>query len=240
MITTAGDLIKLALKEAGVIGVGQAPMAEDSTDSMDLLNGMIAQWNRRRWLVYHLVDVTCQGNGALFYTVGPGGDFNVVRPDRIEAAFFRQTTNQPPSNNVDYPLVPVWSREEYNDIALKSLASFPQLFFYDSGYPFGSLYVWPLPSNQYEIHISIKDTLQSFTSLSQQINLPPEYNEALHYNLALRMRPLYQLPPDPQLVTLAKLALNTIKNANAQIPPLNMPADLVHGRNYNIYSDQQY
>lgn len=239
-MTTALSLINLCLREAGVIGVGQTTQAEDVNDALMLLNGMMGQWSRRRWLVYHLIDVTTQGTGALSYTLGPGGDFNLTqRPDKIEAAFFRQTVGTVP-NQVDYPLAPIWSREEYNDIALKSLNSFPQVYFYDSAFPLGSVFIWPLPSNQYEIHLSIKDTLQTFDTLTTEINLPPEYFEALHYNLAVRLRPLYQLPPDGSLTQLAKLALNTIKNANAQIPALQMPSDLIHGSNYNIFSDQQY
>lgn len=237
--TTAGDLIALSFREAGIVGVGQVASAQDTNDAWTVLNGMIGQWNKRRWLVYHLIDTAVTGTGALNYSVGPGGDFNVVRPDKIESAFFRQTVGTVP-NQVDYPLAPIWTREEYNDISLKSLNSFPQIYFYDSGFPLGYVYIWPLPSNQYEIHLSIKDTLQSFSSLTTQINLPPEYFEALHYNLAVRLRPLFQLPPDRSIAQLAKLALNTIKNANAQIPPLEMPSDLIRGSNYNIYSDQQY
>lgn len=239
-MTTAQDIISLSLKEAGVMGVGQAPQPEDFTDALTLLNGMMGQWQRRRWLVYHLIDVTCTGTGALSYSVGPSGDFNIPRPDKIEAAFFRQTVNVPAANNVDYPLTPIWSREQYNDIELKSLSSFPQCYFYDSAWPLGYVYFWPLPSNQYVMHISIKDTLQTFAGLTDVINLPPEYFEALHYNLAARLRPLYQLPPDPGIVQLAKLALNTIKNANAQVPAMEMPGDLIRGSKYNIYSDQSY
>jgi len=238
-LTTANDLIQLSLREAGIIGVGQTPGAEDINDSLRLLNAMMGQWSRRRWIVYHLVDVVFQATGALSYTVGPGGNFNTARPDKIESAFFRQTVQAPP-NNVDYPLVPLWSREEYNLIALKSLASFPQAYFYDSAWPMGFLYVWPVPNDQYEIHISVKDALQTFPTLTTEINLPPEYEEALHYNLAVRLRPLFQLPADPQIIQLAKLALNTIKNANAQIPSLQLPSDLVRGSQYNIYSDQTY
>jgi hypothetical protein len=239
-MTTAYDLISLSLKEAGVIGVGQSPQDEDFNDALTLLNGMMGQWQRRRWLVYHLIDVICQGTGALSYSIGPGGDFNVARTDKIEAAYFRQTAQSPNNNNVDYPLTPIWSREEYNDIALKSLASFPQVYFYDSAWPLGYVYIWPLPSSLYEIHLSIKDTLQTFPSLTTEINLPPEYFEALHYNLAVRLRPMYQLPPDMQIVQLAKLALNTIKNANAQIPSLRMPSDLSRGGIYNVYGDFEY
>lgn len=238
-MTTAGDLILLSLREAGVVGVGQTAQAQDFNDSLKLLNGMISQWRRRRWLVYHLVETTFQANGALFYTVGPTGDFDIVRPDTIESAFFRQNVSTVP-NNVDYPLKPLRARENYNEIALKSLASFPQVFFYDSGWPLGKLYVWPLPDDSYELHINTKAVLQEFASLTDEIDLPPEYEEALHYNLARRLQVLYSTPRNPDIVNLADLALNTIKNSNAQIALLTMPQDLIHGSNYNIYSDQSY
>lgn len=238
-MTTALDLIKSALKDCGALGVGQTPLAEDANDALTRLNAMMSQWIRRRWLVYHLVDVVFQGTGQLFYTIGAGGDIDTVRPDRIEAAFFRQTV-QAPGNNVDYPLIVLNAREEYNAIALKTMKSFPAYVFYDSAFPLGKVYVWPVPTNLYEMHLSVKAQLQQFASLTDEIILPPEYEECIRLNLALRLGVSYQLAPNNQLVALAKVSLNTIKNTNAQIPSLPMPADLVRGRLYDIFSDTTY
>ncbi|OWV62583.1 hypothetical protein ATY75_12225 [Rhizobium sp. N122] len=237
-MTTARDLINDALKDAGAIGVGQTALAEDINDGLKRLNAMMAQWSRQRWLVYHLIDVAFVADGSLNYSIGSGGDLNYPRPDRVEAAFFRQVVGVP-GNQVDYPLDVLNSREDYNRIALKSMDSFPACLFYDSGYPLGYIYIWPVPSNQYEIHLSLKATLQSFSSLNDTINLPPEYEEALRVNLAVRLRVKYQMPMDPQLIGLAKVALNVIRNSNAQIPTLEMPRDLMRGgSNYNIFSDR--
>ncbi|MGN8022261.1 hypothetical protein ACTJJ7_16280 [Phyllobacterium sp. 22229] len=236
-MTTARDLITATLKDCGAVGVGQTPSAEDANDALIRLNAMLAQWSRRRWLVYHLIDVVFPANGSLSYTIGTGGTINTPRPDQIEAAFFRQVVGVP-GNQVDYPLTILNSREDYNLIALKALASFPECLFYDSGYPLGNVYIWPVPSSLYEVHLSIKAQLQSFPTLDTVLNLPPEYEEALRVNLAIRLRISYQLPPDPALNALAKVALNTIKNSNTQIPTLRMPSDLVRGGGYNIFSDQ--
>lgn len=237
-MTTARDLITLSLKDAGIVGVGQTANAEDINDGLTRMNAMIAQWSRRRWLVYHLVDVIFPATGALSYSIGAGGDLPVTRPDQIESAFFRQTVGTIP-NQVDYPLTIIPARENYNMIALKSLVSFPQYLFYDSGWPLGHVFIWPVPSNLYEIHLSIKATLQQIGNLSDDIDFPPEYEEALRLNLSVRLRVAYQMPPDPGLIALAKVALNTIKNSNAQIPILQLPGDLVRSRRpYNLYSDQ--
>lgn len=237
-MTTPNDIIKLALKNAGVTGVGQTPSAEDMNDAFTILNFMIGQWNRKRWLIYHLIDASFVSTGAQSYTVGPGQNFNIPRPDRLEAAFFRQLIPSQP-NQIDYPLEIIEARETYNNIALKTLSSFPNYIFYDSAFPVGLVYPWPLPqANIYSIHISVKETISQFTNLAQTINLPPEYFAAILYNLSERLRPNYQLPIDPQIVGLARDSLAVIRGANAQIPRLTLPTDIVRPGIYNVYSDQ--
>ncbi len=239
-MTTALDLITGAMDDAGIIGVGQTPLAEDTNKALTRLNAMIAQWSRRRWLVYHLVDVVFTGTGALSYSIGPGGDISANRPDRIESGYFRQLAGVP-GNNVDYPLYILQSREDYNQIILKTMTSVPAYVFYDSAFPLGNIYIWPVPNQTYEMHLSVKPALQSFPTLDTAFNLPPEYEECIRLNLAVRLRVAYQLPPDAELIGLAKVALNTIKNTNAQIPLLQMPGDLVRGGGtYNVFSDSTY
>lgn len=237
-VVTPNGIIKLALKNAGIVGIGQTPSAEDTNDALTILNFMIAQWNRKRWLIYHLIDSSFVSNGSQFYTVGPAQQYDIPRPDRIESAFFRQLIPSQP-NAIDYPLEIIESRETYNQIALKQLTSFPMYVFYDSAFPIGFLYPWPLPqANIYSVHISVKATISAFTSLAQEIVLPPEYYAALLYNLSERLRPNYQLAPDPAVSALARDALAVIRGANTQIPRLTIPSDLVRPGIYNVYSDQ--
>lgn len=237
-VTTPGDIVRLALKDSGVLGVGQTALAEDTNDAFDTMNMILTQWQRKRWLVYHLVDHSIVSTGATSYTIGPGGDIDTYRPSTIEAAFFRQILNPQP-NQVDYPLSLLLSYEDYSRITLKQLVTLPQWLFYDSSYPLGTLYPWPvIQSAIYELHVITRQELTEFTSLSQDIDLPPEYVAALRYNLAARLRPMYQLPPDPSLTALAEDSLNTLRQANVQIPRLRMPlAVQTPGLPYNIYSD---
>lgn len=222
------QLITLALKLIGILGVGQTALFEDTNDAFVMLNAMISTWNRKRWLIYALNDFALTADGSLSYSIGPSGRFNVARPDKIEGAYIRRLAPQsgPSTNTIDYPLMSIDSHEDYINISLKSLQSFPSAIFYDSAYPLGNIYVWPIPDSSYEIHILVKETLKQFADLTTNINLPPEYQEALIWNLAARLRPLYQLPPDPTIVAMAKGALSTIRGANAQIPTMSLPAGL--------------
>lgn len=44
-MTTAADIINQALKDIGVLGMGETATAEDATDGLDALNQMLGQWN---------------------------------------------------------------------------------------------------------------------------------------------------------------------------------------------------
>ena len=238
--TTPQKLINLALKKIGVLAAGQTPLADDITDAFDELNLMLGEWNAQRWLVYHLVTQSTPSTGAESYTIGPGAGTTIqvpLRPNTIESAFFRQNNITPLSP--DYPLEVVLAREDYNRIRLKNLSAFPQYLFYDSGWPVGTLYPWPLMmSGLYELFVSYKDTLRSMQSTDMQVNLPPQYYTAILYNLALRLRPGYQLPMDPVLMALAQASLSVVRESNAQVRRLRMPSNLISRGSYNPYSDQ--
>ena len=236
--TTPQQLINLALKKIGVLAAGQTPLADDITDAFAELNLMLAEWNSQRWMVYHLITQSIASTGAQSYTIGPGADINVpLRPNNIESAFFRQNNITPLSP--DYPLQIVAAREDYNRLRLKSLTAFPQYLFYDSDWPVGTLYPWPLMmGGLYTLFISYKDTLDSIQSTDMQINLPPQYYAAILYNLAARLRPSYQLPIDQTVAALAAASLNVVRGQNAQVRTLRMPGTLTRGGVYNPYTDQ--
>jgi len=240
VISTPGSLITFTMRAMGILGVGQSALAEDYTDVFDALNAMLATWNRKRYLIWHLIDIAKLSTGVQSYTVGASGDFITPRPDRLESAFFRQFVNSSP-NQVDFPLQIIQAREDYNRIALKQLtSSLPTHIFYDSAFPVGVIYPYPIPpAGIGEIHITVKDTLTGFVNYTQQINLPPEFFRALWSNLALDASALYPgSSVSDQTRAIAKDSLATIRGANTQIPRLSMPRTL-RRRNagYNIFSD---
>ena len=281
LVTTCIQAIHLALRYAGRVTDQQSvsDTSQDVNDAFAMLVAMVGQWQRKRWLVYDLTETTIVSTGGSQYTVGPGAQFAIPRPDRIEAAFARllpaptstiisgQLINNggvvtvtsggslPTSpvglapgsywNNggvlmivsgsvtpsfgstIDYPLSILESREDYARIALKTFQTIPASVFYDAAWPTGSLYFWPVPPvAQYELHIFTKASLQVYSSTSDALNLPPEYTEALIYNLALR------LPGgnvSPAIAGLARASLNTIRMANTQVAAMQMPRGLASG-----------
>lgn len=227
-LATANDIIQLVLKSSGVIGEGQTASATDSNDALNHLNMMIAQWNNKRWLIYNLIELQCTATGNMTYTIGPGQQFDTginQRPDQIEYGFARLLPLQ--VVNVDWQLQIIPSRENYSEIVTKNLGTVPSSIYYDSDWPSGLLYVWPVPPvNQYQIHINIKNSLQSFPNLTTQFNMPPEYLAAIFWNLVCWLKPNYQLPVDPVAVAYARESLRVLRGSNSQVPNLRMPSQL--------------
>lgn len=223
-----------------MVGVGQTSLAEQINDAFSTTNQMIAQWARKRWLIFQLLDVAKVSTGAVSYTVGSGGDFNIsTRPDRLETGNFVRYLNTQVPNQVDAPLRLIQSREDYNRIRMKQLGTVPSYVFYDPGWPTGTLYPWPVPqASIYEVHILVKQVLAQFGSVSDTINLPPEYEAAIRWNLADRLPASYDVPPKEKIQDLAKDALATIRGSNVAIATLAMPSTLAYpGGAYNAQTD---
>ncbi len=234
---TVQTLITMALKAIGAIGEGQTARPSEIQDAFNALVMMIGSWQQRRWTIYQTIDVSLPSTGAESYTIGPGADFNVPRPTRIESGFFRQIPIG--GTPVDRIMDVIQSREDYNRIPVKEIAAFPRYVFYDAGFPTGTLNFWPVPlAGIYQIHLTVVAQLQAFSTVNDVISLPPEYAEALWTNLAVRLGVLWRLPVDQDVKDLARSAFNTMTVANAQVPRLHLPAQLVGRGRYNIYSDQ--
>lgn len=221
-IDTAGDLIAFALRTSGITGVGQTPSPEDSNDGLVLLRALMAEWQTKRWMVWTLRDATFTSTGAYTYTIGPSMNFNIPRPDRLSSAFARMLPAG--DNPIDYPLAIIQSREDYQQIIVRGLSSMPVAVWYESAYPTGLLYFWPVPpAGQYGLYVSCKAALPIPAALTDSIAMPGEYMQALIYSLAVRLAINYGQTPSPSIVGAMRMAMNTVRMANAQIPLQHMP-----------------
>lgn len=244
--TTVRDICQEALKDSGYLGIGQTAADDIVTDTWTRLQWMLQGWERKRWMVYHLVNLSCVSTGAILYTVGPGGQIDTgtdsARPGKLESAFLRQLQNSQP-NNIDYWCEILHAREDYDKIALKSLVAFSYTAFLDSDWPLAKLYFWPVPqASIYELHVTIRAQLPArFASLNTQIILPYEYYDAIESNLAILMRGRLQIGtfPGDTLPNRAEMSMKTVRGPNTQIARLQLP-QLNKSNNYNIFGDNNY
>lgn len=239
-MSTWNELFQLAMRDAGVAAQGQVPNAQMAADAKLRCIMMLQQWNRRRWLVYHLIDVSCPMDGSEVYNLGPGEVLDTPRTDQIDAAFVRQINPAAQPNQPDFPVRIIKSYEDYSRITLKQLSGGPSwAMFYDSAWPVGHVRPWPLSSNQYELHVIVKGDLGTVANLTDDINFPPEYEEAIYANTVVRCRAAFRLPEDKFYTNLARVTLQTLRAANFQVATLQVAQAALGTRRggYNAFSD---
>jgi len=256
-IDNVSQLLTNALVDSGVVGIDEAIEQPVLNRAFTQVNWLLATWARKRWLVYRLQDYSFVSTGAGNYAVGLGQIVNInPRPDRLEYAFLRflNNTNINGAFNsdfnadfstgfttfpVDIPLEIISSHEDYARIPVKTIGTIAWRIFYDPVWPVGLLFPWPIPqATIYELHVGFKVVIPRFQSLQQKINFPPEYENALNWCLARRLRASYQMPADPTIDSLARDGLNAIRLANTAVPTLRLPAQLNNRRRaYNVYGD---
>lgn len=223
---TVNDIIRLSAKNASVLGTGQTLNSADTNDLFRMFNAMLAQWTRKRWLTFHLMDTGIQSTGNPTYSVGIGGDFNIPRTNQLNAAFVRLLP-VPQGGPIDLPLQIIETYEEFSAITMKQIGTIPCAVFLDTGYPFGTAHFYPVPpAGMYQVHIITKSDLPQFQNLTDVILLPPEYIEALIWNLSLRACGMFGNEPSELQREFAIASLETIKNANTQIRNMAMPNGL--------------
>lgn len=237
-INTPNDIIKFALKVAGITGTGVTPKPEDVNDMFNDLNMMLAVWNRERFMEFNELDIGITATGQTSYTIGPNGDFNTPRPDQLQSAYLRILNDPNPSNqNIDIPLSIIYSHEDYGLIGQKELQTISNAVFYDSAFPLGNLYFVPIPQggNLYEVHVILKNSLGTFPSLTTPISLPPEYLNAIYWNLAKRALPRYGRASNSEIDFQASAGKDAVRGANTQLRMLRMPAGVPGMRAGGMY-----
>lgn len=226
-MATASDIIRRSLRLIGAIAGGETPSLTEQADALEALNAMLDSWRTESLAVYALRDETLTLTGAASYTIGTGGALNTTRPVKIESAYERV-------GDTDYP-VKLASAAAWYQLAAKSTTSdVAEWLYYEPSYPLGTLYLYPKPTTGV-LHLV---TWVPFTALAaaDSVALPPGYQDAITYHLALRLAPEYGRPVTPELAALARAAKDNIQRVNFR-PPL-MSTGLEEGRKADIRSGE--
>ena len=241
-MAAALDLITDAMQEIGAIGAGETPDSNDAALGLSRLNQMIGSWSLQPATIpvtaREVFDLTAnQGGPDNPYTIGPGGDFDTTRPNSIYAVAVLQ--NAGTSSEVEIPRA-LFTVDAYVVNQVKQLTN---LFFTDCYYipsfanGLGTIILWPIPtSTDYKLVLYLRKQLSTCTDLATDYDLPPGCQEAILYNLAIRLCKPFGRPVDPETSRMARQTLAIFKRGNLQVS--DMPTDIALTSNnrygYNI------
>lgn len=226
-MTTARTIVKKAMQKAGILTKTETPSADEANDGLFALNNMLSSWSNDSMLIYTRSWQTfnLQAN-VREYTIGPGQTFNTERPIFIPEAYVQQS-------GIDYSLS-IISDEVYNNfIILKTQQGIPQFINYDNGYPTGKIRIYPVPTSGFTIFILSEKELAQF-ELDDEVSLPPGWERALIYNLAMELAPEYGQQPDPAVAKIADDSKGAIQRSI--LKNRNMDAQPMSNFGFNIYT----
>lgn len=243
-LRTGQELIKSALRLVGVLASGEEPTAAEANDGLEILNDMIEEWNNERLMVYSITKNGGSNDENTFplvanqqlYTLGPGGNFNVARPLKIERASIEYLAN--PASRLELP-IPIYGAQQWQGIPTKQTTStFPRYVYIEYTFPLINLRYWPVPNEVHNAILYYWTPLQSFADLTTQFSFPPGYFKAMRYALAVDLAAEYGRSIPSEIVMQAIQAKARIKATNERTPILSLdPALTGRGGHYDWRSD---
>lgn len=223
-MATVLDLISGSLRLLGVLASGESPTASESQDALFALNEMIDTWKTERLMVYAILPQTFSlVGGQKTYTLGPGGDWDTERPVGLDSMYLQYTdadSGPPPLNLLVYAL----NQDQYNAIIVPNTqTTIPTGVYIDDSFPLRIVFMWPVPTVNYDINLWTWTLVDGFDSVTDDISLPPGYERMLRFNLALELAPEYGLTPSQIVAAGALDSKMAVKRNN--IKPLFMVCD---------------
>jgi hypothetical protein len=188
----------------GAIAAGETLETNELNDALVTLNQMLSSWNtegaslvaRKRLLV------------SVFGTNGP---YTLPeRPVRIESASLA-------SGGIDSQLEIVDSAGWEATPEKQATTVYVRKLYCDYGYPTAVVYIAPMPRLSGQLEMWIYALMTQIASLTTPIDLPPGYEMAVRYNLAVALLPEYpRSEVDPTLLPQAQNYKASIVQLNSQ------------------------
>jgi len=201
MSETARTLIQDALREINVTASGETPSAAEMADGLRALQFMLENWSAKDLRLYYTKQESLSMDGSASYTIGSGGDLDTVRPASIRGAW-----------TSDWPLK-IIDEGQYRQVRMISASgAIIESLWYSPEYPLGKLYPWPLGGSM--LYLDSLKPLTAPTTLTTSVAFPPEYNDAIKYNLAVRLAPQFGKEPSSTVAALAASTLNALESRN--------------------------
>lgn len=225
----ADEFIAAALRKIRVAKRGFSVSAEDSENGLEALNAMLGNWSAQELMVPAVTRETLALTaGTNPHTIGAGGTLNTAQPTDIIAATIRDS-------DIDFPVRP-YSVERYQWEDDKLATGRPENLYFSRGASLGSIFFDLVPDANYVFILDSMKPLSRITDKTAEYSIGEEYEEAIIYNLAMRLAPEYGKEPSQAVVMIAENALRTIKtnNLGMRVPTLAVDRALLGPSPFNF------
>lgn len=241
---SAIDIGTRALRLLGVVDAAGVPTAEDAQTAYEALNDMVDDWATQRQTILRMIrSVFPLTVNKATYTLGFGGDWNIVRPVWIDhVSVIPQNSGSGNTGPMEIPMGKPMTVEDFQRITIKTAQStYPQWIYWDRNWVNGlsTVQVYPVPTTSTAaIVIYSPSALTEFSDMATKYAFPPGYARALRFNLAVELAPEFGIAASEEIRRNATQSLANIKRANNAPLEAQFDGALVGMRgHYNIYTD---
>jgi hypothetical protein len=213
-VATTTTIITRALRLLGQIESGEDAGDDELSDGLIALNAMLDSWRNERLMCYALQEESLTlADGDAVYTIGPSGDLNTSRPVAIEAAWIVDSDGA--THDVE-----IITDADYAGIANKTTeGDWPDRAVYRPTMSTGTLVVYPVPNATRTLKLLTRVVIASLSS-GDSITLPPGWERALAFNLAIEIAPEYETAPSMEVMKIARESKAAIKRINTPLVPV--------------------
>jgi len=226
-MATLADAIADALNRLGVVAPGETPTAVMLSNGLSRLQTLNDVWAAERLMIPYILRTTGTITASkATYTVGTGGDIDLVRPAYLTGLGFIDTSPDP-----DLEIsIPLMTDDEWRGTAFKALTStLPAKAYYNPTYAsgFGTLTPWPIPTSttlQWALYSPV--AVPQFTATSNTISYPPSWHEFIASTLAYKLALIYGVSSEvrDELRKEAERVKTILKRSNWRPSTLESPA----------------
>ena len=241
----AKDLFYSAYRIAGILTDPDRGYSKgEGNDALRVANSMLDAWKAKRGLVWAILRSTFPlVPNQLIYTIGDSGaaDFAIERPEKIEAAGYLYHGE---GRELEIPIA-VLNDRQWQGESIKDLpGTIATKLYYEPATPNGIIHLLPVPSTSDTLALYLWRTLNKIATPDDPIQLAPNYQEAIEYNLAVRLAARYPERANISQVSMmiAAQSLRTIMAMNAPEPLMRCQSGALgtnrQGGTYNILTNR--
>lgn len=224
-MTTALDLIKSAMRKAGILTKTESPSADEAADCLASMNQMLDSWaNDGLNVPYRTLESFTLSGGTYNYTMGTGGTFNTSKPIAVISSYIRDGVT-------DYP-VKIIGDEAYAMFSDKASTGLPEYLNFTNAYPLSTVRLFPSPSSAYTLYMLTEKTIGNY-SLSSTISLPTGWERAIIYQQAVEISPEYGQQVSQETASIALESMSLMRKAVVRNRPIDTPCG---GGGFDIYT----
>lgn len=229
-MATTKQLVERALRSLGVLASGEEAKPDELIDALGYAKALLESWSNDSLVMPAYTSESFELSAQRTYTIGPGGDFDTVRPLSLRSMRVREPGGLE-------TMVRLVSLDQWARMPLKETQQYtPAYAYYENTSPLGVIQFSSHTTPGNDLFLVSAKPIHDLPWLTCDVTFPPGYDRAIQLGLAIELAPEYGKQVTPTMAALFQQAFAGIKRTNAanRVPTLAVDAGLTRAPGFDI------